>query len=322
MTGGAGFIGSQYVRCALQGEFPGLADAEIVVLDKLTYAGNRENLAAVEGSPRLGFVAGDICDNALVDSLAAGVDEIVHFAAESHVDRSIADSGTFTRTNVVGTNTLLDAALRRGVRRFVHVSTDEVYGSIAAGAASEEHPVEPSSPYAASKAASDHLVLAYHRTHGLPGIVTRGSNTYGPFQLPEKLVPLFVTRLLRGLPVPLYGDGGNVREWLHVHDHARGVELARARGGTGEVYNLGGGVELTNAEMTDRLLAECGAGRELVRFVEDRPGHDRRYALEWGKIAGDLGFRPTVPFDQGLAETVRWYRDNAAWWSEMPDFQG
>jgi dTDP-glucose 4,6-dehydratase len=316
VTGGAGFIGSHYVRCALRGDFPTLADAEVVVLDKLTYAGNRDNLAAVEGSPRLEFVTGDVCDSGLVDSLMAGVDEVVHFAAESHVDRSIADSGTFTRTNVVGTNTLLDAALRRRVRRFVHVSTDEVYGSVATGAATEEHPLEPSSPYAASKAAGDHLVLAYHRTHGLPVAVTRGSNTYGPFQLPEKLVPRFVTLLLRGLPVPLYGDGRNVREWLHVHDHARGVETVRAGGRPGAVYNLGGGLELTNEDMTDRLLAHCGADRGLVQLVGDRPGHDRRYAMDWSRIAHELGFAPTVPFERGIAETVRWYRDHPEWWAD------
>jgi dTDP-glucose 4,6-dehydratase len=317
VTGGAGFIGSHYVRRALSGGYPRLQDAEIVVLDKLTYAGLRANLSPVADSPRLRFVEGDILDVALVGRLTDEVDEVVHFAAESHVDRSIAGAAEFVLTNVAGTQTLLDAALRHGVRRFVHVSTDEVYGSIDAGAWPESHPLEPNSPYSASKASSDLIARAYHRTHGVPVCITRCSNNYGPYQLPEKVIPLFVTNLLDGRPVPLYGDGGNVREWLHVDDHCQGVELVRAHGQPGEVYNIGGGTELTNKELTERLLNACGAGWEMVEQVEDRKGHDRRYSVDSSKIRAELGYAPEVPFEQGLAETVAWYRDNREWWEPL-----
>jgi dTDP-glucose 4,6-dehydratase len=317
VTGGAGFIGSNYVRRTLQGHHPGLADAEVVVLDKLTYAGVRENLAPVAGSPRLRFVQGDVCDPVLVDALVREVDEVVHLAAESHVDRSITGAADFVTTNVLGTQVLLDAALRHGVRRFVHVSTDEVYGSIAEGSWTEASPLEPNSPYAASKAASDLLARAYHRTHGLPVCITRCSNNYGPYQFPEKVVPLFVTNLLDGRSVPLYGDGLNVRDWLHVDDHCRGIEAVRERGRPGETYNIGGGTELTNRELAQRLLEATGRGWDAVQAVEDRKGHDRRYSLDITRISTELGYAPQVPFEQGLAETVAWYRDNRAWWEPL-----
>jgi dTDP-glucose 4,6-dehydratase len=287
------------------------------VLDRLTYSGNRANLDPVAGDPRLRFVEGDIGDAALVDALVPGHDAIVHFAAESHVDRSILGAAPFVTTNVLGTQTLLDAALRRGVGRFLHVSTDEVYGSIETGSWTEDTPLAPNSPYAASKAGSDLIALAYHRTHGLDVVVTRCSNNYGPYQFPEKVIPLFVTNLLDGLPVPLYGDGGNVRDWLHVDDHCAGVRLALAKGRAGEVYHIGGGTELTNTELTDRLLTACGAGREMVRRVPDRKGHDRRYSLDITKITEELGYAPAVAFDRGLADTVAWYRDNRAWWEPL-----
>jgi dTDP-glucose 4,6-dehydratase len=317
VTGGAGFIGSHYVRCALTGGYAGLADAEVVVLDKLTYAGNIANLAPVLDDERLRFVEGDILDPGLVDSLMAEADEVVHFAAESHVDRSILGATEFVMTNVVGTHTLLEAARRHVVRQFVHVSTDEVYGSIDEGSWPEEHPLEPNSPYSASKAGSDLLARAYHRTHGLPVTITRCSNNYGPYQLPEKVIPLFVTNLLQGRTVPLYGDGLNSRDWLHVDDHCRGIELVRAGGRAGEVYNIGGGTELTNRELTRLLLAECGAGWDSVEMVADRLGHDRRYSVDITKISDELGYTPQVPFETGLRETVAWYRDNSEWWEPL-----
>jgi dTDP-glucose 4,6-dehydratase len=317
VTGGAGFIGSHYVRQALAGGYPDLADAEIVVLDKLTYAGNRANLDPVAASPRLRFVQGDVCDPGLVDRLAGEVDEIVHLAAESHVDRSITGATDFVRTNVLGTQTLLDAALRHDVRRFVQVSTDEVYGSIESGSWTESQPLEPNSPYSASKASADLLARSYHRTHGLPVLITRCSNNYGPYQFPEKVVPLFVTRLMDGGTVPLYGDGLNVRDWLHVDDHCRGVELVRSRGRAGSTYNIGGGTELTNRELTERLLAASGRDWSSVEPVEDRKGHDRRYSVDISKITAELGYVPQVDLDSGLAATVAWYRENRAWWQPL-----
>ena len=317
VTGGAGFIGSHYVRCALSGRYPRLDDAEIVVLDKLTYAGNAANLAPIADSRRLRFVEGDILDADLVDRLIGESDEVVHFAAESHVDRSIAGAAEFVLANVVGTQTLLDAALRHEVRKFVHVSTDEVYGSIDAGSWPETHPLEPNSPYSASKAGSDLIARAYHRTHGLPVSVTRCSNNYGPYQMPEKVIPLFVTNLLDDRSVPLYGDGGNVREWLHVDDHCLGIELVRSIGRPGEVYNIGGGIELTNRELTKRLLDACDADWDRVEMVTDRKGHDRRYSVDSSKIRTELGYQPATPFDRGLADTVAWYRANRAWWEPL-----
>ncbi|GAA1987871.1 dTDP-glucose 4,6-dehydratase [Amycolatopsis minnesotensis] len=317
VTGGAGFIGSHYVRQAVSGAYPALADAEIVVLDKLTYAGNEANLAPVADDPRLKFVRGDICDGELVGRLMAGVDLVVHFAAESHVDRSITGAADFVLTNVLGTQTLLQAALLAEVGKFVHVSTDEVYGSIAEGSWAEEHALEPNSPYSASKASSDLLARSYHRTHGLPVCVTRCSNNYGPYQFPEKVIPLFVTNLLDGGTVPLYGDGLNVRDWLHVDDHCHGIQLVADGGRPGEVYNIGGGTELTNRELTERLLAAVGAGWDRVEPVTDRLGHDRRYSVDIAKIGTELGYAPRVSFAEGLAETVRWYTENRAWWEPL-----
>jgi len=310
VTGGAGFIGSHYARRLLAG-----GDANVTVLDKLTYAGDRRNLPATH--PRLTFVQGDVCDLTLLLDLLPGHDAVVHFAAESHVDRSLTAAGEFVRTNVVGTQTLLDACLRTGTGRVVHVSTDEVYGSIAEGSWTEDWPLSPNSPYAASKAASDLIALAYHRTHGLPVSVTRCSNNYGPYQHPEKLIPLFVTNLLVGDPVPLYGDGGNVREWLHVDDHCRAIDLVLAGGRPGEVYNVGGGNEKTNLEITTRLLDLLGADASAIRRVADRKGHDRRYSIDESKITRELGYAPRVPFDSGLADTVTWYRDNPDWWKPI-----
>jgi dTDP-glucose 4,6-dehydratase len=317
VTGGAGFIGSHYVRQVLTGAYSTLSGAEVVVLDKLTYAGSEANLEPVAADPRLRFVRGDICDATLVNDLMSGIDLVVHFAAESHVDRSILGSADFVLTNVLGTQTLLQAAHSAGVGKFVHVSTDEVYGSIGAGSWSEDHLLEPNSPYSASKASSDLIARSFYRTHGLPVCVTRCSNNYGPHQFPEKVIPLFVTNLLDRVRVPLYGDGLNVRDWLHVDDHCRGIQLVADGGRAGEIYNIGGGTELSNRELTERLLAAVGAGWEMVEPVEDRKGHDRRYSVDITKIRTELGYEPRVSFDDGLAATVRWYADNRQWWEPL-----
>jgi dTDP-glucose 4,6-dehydratase len=317
VTGGAGFIGSEFVRLNLKGKLPHSAGAMVTVLDKLTYSSNLANLAPIADFPGYRFVQGDTCDTALVDQVVAGHDAIVHFAAETHVDRSILAPARFVKTNVLGTQVLLEAALRHGVKRFVHVSTDEVYGSIDDGSWTEEAPVAPNVPYAATKAASDHLTLAYHRTYGLNVSVTRCTNNYGWYQFPEKVIPLFVTNLLDGRRVPLYGDGGNRRDWLHVSDHCRALQLVLHRGRGGETYHIGGGTELTNAELTARLLDACGAPWEMVERVPDRQGHDRRYSLDISKIRRELGYEPQVQFDQGLAMTIQWYRDNRSWWEPV-----
>ena len=312
MTGGAGFIGSHFVRSLVDGAYPALA-GEVRVLDLLTYAGRRENLAGYD----VDLVVGDIRDPEAVGEAMVGVDLVVHFAAESHVDRSITGAADFVSTNVVGTQVMLAAALDGGVRKFVHVSTDEVYGSISEGSWPETDPLLPNSPYSASKAGSDLLARSYFRTHGLDVSITRCSNNYGPHQFPEKVIPLFVTNLLDGLRVPLYGDGLNVRDWLHVDDHCRAIALVAEGGRAGEIYNIGGGIELTNRELTERLLAAVGADWSSVEPVADRKGHDRRYSVDWSKINAELGYSPAHPFDEGLVETVAWYRDNRPWWEPI-----
>jgi dTDP-glucose 4,6-dehydratase len=317
VTGGAGFIGSHYVRSALQGEYPAYADVEIVVLDLLTYAGSEANLAEVADSPRYRFVRGDIRDPELVDRVMSGINVVVHFAAESHVDRSITGAADFVSTNVGGTQVLLQAALEHQVDKFVHISTDEVYGSIEQGSWTEEQPLAPNSPYSAAKAGSDLIARAYHRTHGLPVCLTRCSNNYGPYQFPEKVIPLFLTNLMDGLKVPLYGDGLYVRDWLHVADHCRGVQLVAEHGRPGEVYNIGGGTELTNRQLTELLLEATGQDWSMVEPVTDRKGHDRRYSVDITKIRTELGYRPQVPFTEGIAQTVAWYRDRRDWWEPL-----
>ena len=317
VTGGAGFIGSNFVRKVLSGAYEAFTGAEVVVLDKLTYAGNEANLAPVADHRHLRFVKGDVCDAEVVGDLMRGIDVVVHFAAESHVDRSITGAADFVLTNVLGTQVLLQAAMEEGVGKFVHVSTDEVYGSVETGSWPEEQALWPNSPYSAAKAGSDLLARAYHRTHGVPVCVTRCSNNYGPYQFPEKIIPLFVTNLMDGRKVPLYGDGLNVRDWLHVDDHCRALALVAERGRPGEIYNIGGGIELTNLELTGRLLDMMGADWSMVEMVPDRKAHDRRYSLDWSKIAGELGYRPLVGFDEGLGSTVRWYRNNRAWWEPL-----
>jgi dTDP-glucose 4,6-dehydratase len=316
VTGAAGFIGSHYVRTLLAGGYAGYADVEVTVLDKLTYAGNPANLADVEADPRYRFVQGDITDAGLLADLLPGHDVVVNFAAETHVDRSISGAADFVVTNVLGAQTLFDACLRTGVDRVVHVSTDEVYGSIPVGSWTEDHILEPNSPYAAAKAGGDLIARAYARTHGLDISVTRCTNNYGPYQFPEKVIPLFVTNLLDGATVPLYGDGLNVRDWLHVDDHCRGIQLVLEQGEAGEYYNIGGGIELTNRELTQRLLDAMGVGWEMVQQVTDRLGHDRRYSLDDAKLRG-LGYEPRTSFAEGLAATVQWYRDNEAWWRPL-----
>jgi dTDP-glucose 4,6-dehydratase len=311
VTGGCGFIGSNFIHHLLAGD----EHVHVVNLDCLSYAGNPDNLADLAGQPRYRFVKGDITDRELVRQVfSQGVHGVIHFAAESHVDRSIHDATPFVRTNVLGTQVLLDAAREFGVERFVHVSTDEVYGSLGAeGFFTETTPLAPNSPYAASKAASDLLVLACAHTHGLPALVTRCSNNYGPYQFPEKLIPLFITNLLGDEPVPVYGDGQQVRDWIHVRDHCAAVEAVWRRGRVGEVYNIGGRCEKTNLELTYLLLDLLGKPRSFIRHVKDRPGHDRRYAIDCTRIERDLGWRPQVPFQQGLAETVDWYEKNREW---------
>jgi dTDP-glucose 4,6-dehydratase len=316
VTGGAGFIGSQFVRDLLGAGQPGFDEVRVTVLDKLTYAGNLANLAAVAEDPRFTFVRGDIADPATLSLVLPGVDVVVNFAAETHVDRSIDDSAEFLRTNVLGVQALLDASRAAGVRTFLQVSTDEVYGSIADGSWSETDPLLPNSPYASAKAGADLLCRAYHRTYGMDVRVTRCSNNYGPYQYPEKVIPLFVTNLLDGRPVPLYGDGGNVRDWLHVADHCRGIRLVLTHGSPGEIYNIGGGTELSNVQLTRLLLDACGADWSMVQQVPDRLGHDRRYSVDIAKIAS-LGYAPTVDFATGLAEVVRWYRDHGSWWRPL-----
>ncbi len=320
VTGGAGFIGSHYVRTRLDGGYPGYEDAHVTVLDQLTYAGNRDNLPFTH--PRLAFVRGNILDRDLLSTVLKGQDAVVHFAAESHVDRSIESGAAFVRTNVEGTQALLEACLAAGVERVVHISTDEVYGSIEEGSWTEESPLLPNSPYAASKAASDLIALAYFRTHRLNVSITRCSNNYGPYQHPEKFIPLAVTHLLEGRPIPVYGDGQQVREWLHVDDHCRAVHRVLTRGRAGEAYNIGAGTAVPNLTLAFRLAELCGAEPDMVRHITDRKGHDRRYALDQTKIEQELGHLPLTPFDKGLAETVAWYQDNPQWWKPVKEGGG
>jgi dTDP-glucose 4,6-dehydratase len=317
VCGGAGFIGSAFVRNMLVKH----EDWEIVCFDKLTYAGNLENLAPVAENPRYRFAQGDIGDDVAVRAAivaAGGVDAIVNFAAETHVDRSIAEPEAFLHTDILGTHTLLEAVREHGIGRMVQVSTDEVYGSIDSGSFCETDGINPSSPYSASKAGGDLQVLAYHTTFGTPAIITRGSNTYGPYQYPEKLIPLFVTNALEGGKLPLYGDGLNVRDWLHVDDHADGIEAALLHGCPGEVYNIGGGNERTNLEITQIILDELGLEFDAsVKRVADRPGHDRRYSITCAKARGDLGWEPSVEFENGLRDTIAWYSANGEWWGKL-----
>ena len=315
VTGAAGFIGSHFVRELLAGSY-GPDVTGVTVYDKLTYAGNLENLAAVQGDPRFSFVRGDICDGDLLDDVLPGHDVVVNFAAETHVDRSIHGPQDFVVTNVVGTQTILDACLRHGIPRTVHIGTDEVYGSIDEGSWDESEPLRPNSPYSAAKAAAELLVRAYFVTYGLNVSSTRCSNNYGPYQFPEKVIPLFVTNLIDGAKVPLYGDGLNVRDWLHVDDHCRGIALVMQKGAAGESYNIGGGLELNNRELTERVLEAMGADWSMVQPVEDRKGHDRRYSVNDGKLRA-LGYAPEHRFEEGLAETVQWYRDNEDWWRPL-----
>jgi len=311
VTGGAGFIGSNFVRYVLSR----YADYEVLNLDKLTYAGNLENLEGLENHPRHTFFHGDICDPDLVgDVLKRGVDAVVNFAAESHVDRSILDASDFARTNVVGALNLLEPSRKNRILRFLQISTDEVYGSLGpTGAFVESSPIAPNSPYAATKAAADLLVRSYHHTYGFPAIITRCSNNYGPYQFPEKLMPLLITNALAGLSLPLYGDGLYVRDWIHVQDHCAAVDRILHHGKSGEVYNIGARQEMANVEIARLILKSLGKPESLITLVKDRPGHDRRYAIDPSKLKQALGWKPRISFHMGLQETIDWYRHNAAW---------
>ena len=314
VTGGCGFIGSNFVRHLLATD----PAVRVINFDALTYAGNLANLADIANDPRYTFVKGDITDRTVVLNAIKDVDAVINFAAESHVDRSILDSGPFVRTNVTGTQTLLDAAREKRVPRFVQVSTDEVYGTLGPTALfTEQTPLAPNSPYSASKAAADLLVRAYHHTFGIDVVVTRCSNNYGPYQFPEKLIPLFITNLMNDQPVPVYGDGMQVRDWIHVLDHARGVEASWRKGKAGEVYNFGGRCEMPNLHLTNKLLELLGKPKSLIKYVQDRPGHDRRYAIDCSKAERELGWSPQVKFEDGLRETIDWYRANQSWINQV-----
>jgi dTDP-glucose 4,6-dehydratase len=316
VTGGAGFIGSNYVRGLLSGAW-GVQIDSVTVFDSFTYAGNIANLDSVHLDPRLSVVTGDIRIATDIDSALPGHDVVVHFAAESHVDRSIESSSVFVSTNVLGTQQMLEATMRHSIPTFIHVSTDEVYGSIAEGSWDENEPLLPNSPYAASKASSDLLARSYARTYGLDVRITRCSNNFGTYQYPEKVIPLFVTNLIDGIKVPLYGDGLNIRDWLHVDDHCRGIELVVQGGRSGEVYNIGGGTELTNRELTSLILSTFGVGDEMIQPVADRLGHDRRYSVDWSKINQELGYKPTKSLELNIGEVVDWYRSNEPWWRPL-----
>jgi dTDP-glucose 4,6-dehydratase len=316
VTGAAGFIGSNFVRMVATGHLQGISG--ITVLDKLTYAGIKENLKLAENFPSFQFIEGDICDPIQVSQLISDVDAVVNFAAESHVDRSISGAADFVQTNIVGVQVLLDAIKSSGQKiRFLQVSTDEVYGSIEEGSWTEEWPLLPNSPYSASKASGELLARSYSRTHGMDVVITRCSNNYGSHHFPEKLIPLFITNLIEGKKVPVYGTGENVRDWLHVDDHCRGIYSVLMNGRSGEVYNIGGGRELTNNEITSLILEAMGADESSIEYVEDRKGHDLRYSVDWSKINRELGYKPQVKFENGLRETIQWYRDNEAWWKPL-----
>ena len=316
ITGGAGFIGSNFVRMVFAKAFPDISS--VVILDKLTYAGNKKNLTTTEAQTNYHFVQGDICNSRLVTSLISNFDAVINFAAESHVDRSIQSSAEFVKTNVTGVQVLLDAikASKRQIR-FLQISTDEVYGSIESGSWTEDWPLLPNSPYSATKAAGELLALSYHRTHALDVVITRCSNNYGTHHFPEKLIPLFITNIIEGKKVPIYGTGKNVRDWLHVDDHCRGIYAVLMKGKSGEVYNIGGGCELTNNEITSLILEAMGADESSIEYVEDRKGHDLRYSVDWTRINRELGYEPQVKFGDGLKETIDWYRQNETWWKPL-----
>jgi dTDP-glucose 4,6-dehydratase len=315
VTGGAGFIGGNYIRNHLNNN----PNDEIVNFDKLTYAGKKESLADIEANPNYSysFIKGDIVDRQAVKSAMQGCEAIINFAAESHVDRSIEDATEFIRTDVMGAFTLLDEAREQDIQKFVQISTDEVYGQIEEGSFTETSPLMPRNPYSASKTGADRLAYSFHETYGMNVVITRSSNNYGPFQYPEKVVPVFITNLMQGKKVPLYGEGKNVRDWLYVLDNCDGIEMCLKKGSAGEVYNIGGGTELQNIELTHKILGEFGKGEEMIERVADRLGHDLRYSLDCTKIENELGWKPKHNFDSALHETVEWYKNNEAWWKPL-----
>ncbi len=313
VTGGCGFIGSHFIKNTLDKR----PEWKITNLDKLTYAGRKENLSEIEHDSRYTFIHGDICDPATVEKSMKGIDAVINFAAESHVDNSITDARPFIRTDIEGAFTLLDSARKNNVKKFIQISTDEVYGQIKEGSFTEQSLLNPRNPYSASKAGADRLAYSFHTTYGMDVCITRSSNNYGTHQFPEKLIPLFTTNLLQGKKVPVYGTGQNVRDWLHVRDNCDALLLVLEKGKSGEVYNIGGGNEKTNMEITRRILSEVGKGDEMIQFVEDRKGHDWRYSLDSTKITRELGWRPAIPFDQGLKQTIQWYTHNESWWKPL-----
>jgi len=316
VTGAAGFIGSNFVRMIAKGELQGISHVKI--LDKLTYAGVKSNLDSIANLSHYDFIKGDICDPLVTAEVLREVDAVLNFAAESHVDRSILGAAAFVQTNIVGVQVLLDAIVASGRNiRFLQVSTDEVYGSIKSGSWTEDWPLQPNSPYSASKASGELLVSSYNRTHGMDVVITRCSNNYGTHHFPEKLIPLFITNLIEGKKVPVYGTGENVRDWLHVDDHCRGIYSVLMNGRSGDIYNIGGGRELTNNEITSMILEAMGADNSSIEYVEDRKGHDLRYSVDWTKINRELGYEPKVKFENGLTNTIQWYRDNEAWWKPL-----
>jgi dTDP-glucose 4,6-dehydratase len=312
VTGGAGFIGSNYVKYIISKNKH--IDINVVVLDKLTYAGSIDNFGEIIGKSNFKFIQGDICDSKLVNDLVSNSDRVINFAAETHVDRSIESSNEFIRTNIHGTKVLLDAIRKKSNTKFIQVSTDEVYGSIECGSWDESFPLKPNSPYAATKAAADLLVLSYQKTYSLDLMISRCCNNYGPNQFPEKIIPLFIINLIQRKKIPVYGDGQNVREWIHVKDHCRGLDLIFENGKPGEIYNLGSGIELKNLELTEKLIDFFGLGPEIIQYVADRLGHDQRYSLNFKKASKDLGYKPEISFESGLVETINWYKDNSTWW--------